>query len=114
MKLPFQAFQIAAAGSATSLTTSASKTVSIPTASDGNRPRFVRIGTNGTIHVRPGTTTSATATTGDSIVTSSEALILNVAGMSYVAGIADSGTPNMQISPIDEGSLISSTTPSGQ
>lgn len=100
-----QAVSIAAAGVATGLTSS-SANLALPTCSDGKKPRYIRVATNGTIHVRLGVDNTVTAATTDTLVNVSEPLIMNAAGFSYIAGIADSGTPSLQVSALDDGSCI--------
>ncbi len=111
----YPAGQIVARGGSAPLNSTSSVVVSIPLTSGLSKPSFVRISLSaGAAYVRGGATaTSASATTGDSIVTSSEALWLNTVGMGAIAGLQIGNTNTvMQVSPLEEGALSAPTVSS--
>lgn len=99
------AVSVNAAGAAMA-TSASSANLALPTCSDSKKPRYIRVATNGTIHVRLGIDNTVTAATTDTLVNVSEALIMTAAGFSFIAAIADSGTPTLQVTPLEDGSVI--------
>ncbi len=117
----YPAGQIVARGGSATLNSSNSVVMGIPITSGGIKPSFVRVSiakTDGSVggaaYVRGGATaTSTSATTGDSIVTSQEALWLNTVGMGAVAGLQIGNTNTvLQVSPLEEGALGAPTVAS--
>lgn len=111
----YPAAQIVTKGGSAPLNSSNSTVVSIPITSSGLKPAYVRVALSaGAAYIRGGmTATSATATTGDSIVTTQEALWLNCVGLGAIAGL-QIGSTNviMQVSPLEEGALGAPTVAS--
>lgn len=111
----YPAAQIVTKGGSAPLNSTNSTVVSIPITSSGGKPVFVRVALSaGAAYVRGGSTaTSATATTGDSIVSANEALYLNCVGMGAIAGLQIGATNAiMQVSPLEEGALSAPTVAS--
>lgn len=114
-KVNYPASQIVARGGSAPLNSSTTVVVAIPVASSGGKPAFIRLALSaGAAYVRgAATATSATATTGDSILTANEALYLNCVGMGAI-GALQIGSTNaiMQVSPLEEGVLTAPTVSS--
>lgn len=119
-RVGFPASQIVSPGASVLTNTSSSVVAALPTAQGGARPAYVRVScfqlgtapTAAAAHVRLSpTATSATATTSDTICYSSESLWLNTVGMNAIAALGVTGNVRVQISPIEEGVIISSGQP---
>ncbi len=111
----YPAAQIVTKGGSAPLNSSTTTVVSIPITSSGLKPSYVRIALSaGAAYVRGGpTATSTTATTGDTIVTTNEALWLNCVGLAAIGGLQIGNTNAiMQISPLEEGALGAPTVAS--
>ena len=96
------------------LSTSASVVVRVPVSSSGNKASYWRIAlSNGSAHIRFGTTaadTSTSAVTSDTILTANEALWVNTMGFGVVAfrqALASAGTAGCvgNVTPLEEGAL---------
>lgn len=90
----------------------------LPVTVDGYKPARVRIALSaGAAHVRLGlTASSTTAITTDTIVTAYESLVLPTFGNNCLAGrtVTKGSTDGvLQVSPLEDGALVSSSTPSG-
>lgn len=83
-------------------TGAASSAVAIPNAADGNRARFVRVSAKAGAYIQPGPS-GATATTGSIYVNASEAVYLNVNGMTHIAHLQDTAATTVNITPIEVG-----------
>ena len=111
----YPAAQIVTTGASGPLNSSVTTVVSIPITSSKGKPSFVRVALSaGAAYVKGApTATSATATTGDTIVTSSEALWLNCVGLGAIGGLQIGATNAiMQVSPLEEGALSAPTVAS--
>ena len=118
-KVNFPAAQIVNSASTAQLSTSSSAAVAIPTTSAGFKPAFIRISVSaGAVYVNAGASTSVTSTTGDTIVTSNEALWLNTVGFGAVSFLqtAPGGVAFGNVSACEEGGLqpYAGTGPAGQ
>jgi hypothetical protein len=84
-----------------SITTSGvSASVSIPNASSGERPRYIRVAATVAACVRLGT--APTATTADTQIQPGDALIMMVpGGITSIAAIQVSAAGSVQISPLE-------------
>lgn len=109
----FPTVPIAAPGTSILAATSVSRVVGLPVCSDGGKPRFIRVMTTGSAFIRLAATTSGTATTGDTLINSSNEIFLNASGFNFLAVQSQTGSSTVQISPVDIASALPSTTPSG-
>lgn len=89
---------IATGVSITTSGTSASAT--IPNASDGNLPRYIRVAASQPACVKLGSG-SATATTGDMQVQPGDAVILSTNGYNKIAAIQVASAGVVQVSPLE-------------
>lgn len=121
-KTSFPAAQIAGVGASAITNTSSSVAIALPTTIGGARAAYVRVAcfqvsatpNTAAVHVRLApTATSATATTGDTIVYSTESLWLPTLGMNAIGALGVTGNVRVQISPLEEGAIISSSQASG-
>lgn len=112
LSVPIQTIQ--AVGGSAPLDTGSTTVVSIPFTASGNKPMFIRIAlTAGAAHVRLNrNATSATAVTGDTVITANEVLYLNCVGMNALAAVAATVPARIQISPLEEGQLSPPTVSS--
>lgn len=112
----FPVSQIIKRGASAPLDTGTTVVIAIPFTASGAKPSFIRIAVSAnSAYVALNTAaTSATATTGDSIVTSTEALYLNCLGMNAVAarGASTPSASFIQISPIEDGVIAPPTVAS--
>jgi len=81
-------------------TSGTSASATIPNASDGNLPRYIRVVATSPACVRIGKT-SATAVTTDLQVQPGDAVILSVAGCDKIAAIQVSSAGVVQASPLE-------------
>lgn len=79
----------------------ASANVAVPNDSSGSKARFVRIMAKANVYVRPVAAGSGTATVNDMLVSPNEALILNVAGLGFIAYIQETAATIVNISPLE-------------
>jgi len=108
MRTIIDAYSTAARGHSVALNSSNSTVCTIPRTSSGQKPAFVRVKlTAGSAHVFPGATaTSATATTGDTVLTADESFILVCAGFNAVGGRQIGSTDaTLQLTPLEEGAV---------
>lgn len=118
---PYPVASITNKGTSGPTDTGSSVVVSVPFANGGIggfMPQAIRIAvSSGAAYVRLNpAATSATVTTGDTIVTSTEALYLPCVGMHAVAAraVLGAGTPGVvQISALEDGVIIPSPTAIG-
>jgi hypothetical protein len=97
----FESIRVAGTGTTVGLTTSASAAAALPTISDGSAPRFVRVLiASGEGYVKFGGG-SVAATLNDCLLLPNEAVIFAVRGQTHFSAIARTGTPNLNIVPID-------------
>lgn len=118
----YPAFTVAAHGSTVLTNTSASVAVAMPTTQNGQRPMYVfvsafQLGNSPTVaaaHIffSP-TATSATATTGDTIVTSQQGIWFNTLGMNAMGALGITGNVRVQVSPLEDAVVVPSTQASG-
>ena len=81
-----------------------SATAALPRAADGNPPRKIRVSATGNCYVRPVTSAAGVATSGDILVTASEALVLSVRSTPFLAYLQDAGVSpavKLNISPLE-------------
>lgn len=100
-------------GGSALLNSSVTQVVEIPSDSSGKSPAFVRVALSaGAAYVAISTAaTSATATTGHTIVTANEALWMNCVGLKAIGGLQIGNTNAiMQVSPLEEGGGIGAST----
>lgn len=89
------------AGGATITTGAASASTPIPVASDGNRPRFIRVAARNECYVRLGTS-GVTAAATDLLVQPADSAILHVPnGITHVAAIQGTAAGVLSISPLE-------------
>lgn len=81
-------------------TSGTSASATIPNASDGNLPRYIRVNATAAACVRLGKTT-ATAVTTDLQVQPGESAILTVNGMDKIAAIQVAAAGVVQVSPLE-------------
>ena len=79
----------------------ASANVAIPNASDGNRPRWIRLASTQPCYVRIGTS-GVTAAAGDLLVQPADAVILRAQSLTHVAAIQVTAGGVLQISPLED------------
>lgn len=91
---------VTAAG--TTITTSGTTaSVTIPNASSGEIPRYIRVASTAACYVKLGTA-SATATTSDILVQPADAVILHVPqGVTKIAAIQDTAAGKCNIVPLE-------------
>jgi len=94
------AITVAAPG-ATIATSAASASVAIPNASNGARPRWVRIASTLDAWVRLGIG-APTAAAGDLIVNPASPVLLNVNGFTHVAALQVAAAGTVVITPLDD------------
>ena len=80
--------------------TGTSASVAIPTAQDGNVPRYVRVAATQACYVKIGTS-GLTAAAGDVLVQPADAVILCTNGCTHIAAIQVSAAGICQISPVE-------------
>jgi hypothetical protein len=86
---------------ATLVTGAASASVAIPVASDGNRPRYIRVAGLNACYVKLGTS-GVSATNADTLIQPADAVILNVPmGITHIAAIQDSAAGRVNIVPLE-------------
>lgn len=119
-KTSFPAGQIVAVGSSALTNTASPTTIAVPPTQNGQRPTYVfvscfQLGSAPTVaaaHVRfSPTATAATCTTGDTIVSSSQGLWMNTLGMNALSALGVTGNVRVQVSPMEEGVVVSSGQP---
>lgn len=119
-KTSFPAFTVAAVGASALTNTASSVAVAIPTTQNGQRPAYVMVSCFQLaatpnlvgVHVRLApTASSATATTGDTIVTSQQGVWLNTVGMNALAALGITGNVRVQVAPLEEHVIVSSGQP---
>lgn len=81
-------------------TSGVSASATIPNASDGNLPRYVRIAASAAAYVRLAKTT-ATAVNTDLMVQPGDAVILSTNGCDKVAGLQVAAAGVVQVSPLE-------------
>lgn len=79
----------------------ASANLAIPTASDGNIPRYIRVAANAACYVKIGAS-GVTAVAGDLLVQPADAVILATNGCTFIAAIQVSAAGTVQISPVED------------
>lgn len=80
--------------------TGTSANTALPTAQDGNNPRYVRIASTQACYVKIGTS-GLTAAAGDVLVQPADAVILCVNGCTHIAAIQVAAAGICQISPVE-------------
>jgi hypothetical protein len=88
-------------GGAAITTSGTSARVAVPNASNGVRPRYVRIAASAAALVRTGDS-SVTAVTTDTLVQPGDPVILALLGDTHVAAIQLSAAGTVQVQPLDE------------
>lgn len=89
------------APSANITTGAASASITIPTTSSGEYPRYIRVSSINAAYVKLGTT-SATAVAGDILVQPADALILHVpSGYTKIAAIQDAAAGKVNVAPLE-------------
>jgi hypothetical protein len=83
-------------------TGAASAAQAIPNDASGQRAKFVRVSSKATAYVQPGAST-VTATTASILISASEALYLNVLGMTHIAHIQETAATIVNITPLEVG-----------
>lgn len=115
----FPQVQIVATGAGALTNTSSAVVGGVPLTIGGGKPAFIRVscfnltaaGAVAAAHFRlAATATSATCTTGDSIVYSGESAYFNTLGNGAWAALGVIGNVRIQISPLEEGVIL----PTGQ
>lgn len=82
-------------------TGAASASTAIPNASDGNRPRYVRVAARNECYVKLGTS-GVTATTNDILVQPADSVILAVPnGITHIAYIQGTATGQVNVVPLE-------------
>ncbi len=82
-------------------TGAASASSAIPTASDGNRPRYIRVAARNECYVKLGTSGVA-ATTNDILVQPADSVILHVPmGITHIAYIQGAAAGQVNIVPLE-------------
>jgi hypothetical protein len=115
-KTSFPSAQLVAHGNSVLTNTAASVVVEIPTTTGGQRPSYARVacysltgGANAppaAVHIFAApAATNATATTGDTILYSTESLWLNTLGMHALGAIGVVGNVRVQVTPLEEGAI---------
>jgi hypothetical protein len=96
-----RAISVAAVGTTVATSTTHNGSAALPTTADGKNPKVVQVSVNsGVVYVKFGVT-GVTATTNDALVNSSAPVLFNVVGMGFYDVIADTGTPKVNIVPIE-------------
>lgn len=82
-------------------TGAASASTAIPTASDGSRPRFIRVAARNECYVKLGTSGVA-ATVNDALVQPADCLILHVpSGITHIAYIQGTAAGQVNVVPLE-------------
>lgn len=82
-------------------TGAASASTAIPTASDGNRPRYIRVAGRNECYVKLGTS-GVTATTNDILVQPADSVILAVPnGITHIAYIQGTAAGQVNVIPLE-------------
>jgi hypothetical protein len=102
MSQTYQGGPIAVNSVGVTITTSGtSASATIPTSSDGNPPRYVRVSSTAAAYVKLGTA-AATATTNDMLIQPADAVILHIpGGVTKIAAIQDSAAGKVNVVPLD-------------
>lgn len=83
-------------------TGAASASTAIPTASDGNRPRYIRVASRNECYVKLGTSSGVTATTNDILVQPADSVVLHVpAGVTHIAYIQGTAAGQVNVTPLE-------------
>ena len=91
---------VTAAGG-TIVTGGASARIAIPVASDGNRPRFIRVSGINACYVRIGDS-SVVATNGDTLIQPADAVLMHVPnGVTHIAAIQDTAAGRVNVVPLE-------------
>jgi hypothetical protein len=94
-----KAFKVSATG--TQVTTSGtSSATAIPNDGNGTKAKWVRLQALATCYVRPGFS-GTTAVVGDILLSTGEALILDVQGFTHIAAIQETASAKFNITPLD-------------
>lgn len=81
--------------------TATSTAVAIPNASDGNKPRFIRVVATSQAYVKIGIA-GVTATTNDFLVQNADSATLHVpSGITHIAAITSGGNALVNITPLE-------------
>jgi hypothetical protein len=81
--------------------TGTSASAAIPVASDGNRPRYIRIASTNQCYVKLGTS-GVTAAAGDIMVQPADSVILHVPmGITHIAAIQEASAGKANIVPLE-------------
>lgn len=89
------------AGGATITTGAASASVTIPNASDGNKPRYIRVAARNECYVRLGVA-GVTATAADLLIQPADSAILAVPnGITTIAAIQGTAAGSVSIVPLE-------------
>ncbi len=85
------------------VTSSATSTAyAIPNASDGNKPRFIRVASTAESYVKLGTSSGVTATTNDLLIQPSDSEKMFVPnGVTHIAVIQGAGAAKVNIVPLE-------------
>jgi len=80
----------------------ASAAQAIPNDASGTRAKFVRVSSKAAAYIQPGASTVA-ATTASILINASEAIYLNVLGMTHIAHIQETAATIVNITPLEVG-----------
>jgi hypothetical protein len=89
-----------ATGTTLTLSTTASAATAIPNNAAGQRAKFVRVSVTGSAYIKFGGA-SVTATANDALINVGDATIFHVQPWSNFSAIADSGTPKINVVPVE-------------
>lgn len=96
-----EAIHVSATGT-TVTTGAASATVAIPNASDGSKPRYIRVAAINESFIKLGPAVGVTATNNDILIQPADSLILAVGGNTHVAYIQGAATGRVNIIPLED------------
>lgn len=82
-------------------TGAASASASIPNASNGTKPKFVRVASTAAAYVKIGTA-GVTAVAGDMLIQPGDSHVLSVNGCTNIAALQVSAAGIVQISPLED------------
>lgn len=80
----------------------ASASVAIPNASDGVKPRYVRIAASGESFVKMGVGAGTTATNNDVLIQPADCVIMSVGGNTHIAYIQGPAAARVNITPLED------------
>lgn len=92
---------VAPAANISATTTSAS--ITIPNASDGNRPRYIRVAATGQAFVNMGIGAATATVAGGTLVQNADAVVMQVpSGVTHIAAITATGTATVNVAPLEQ------------